>query len=409
MSLFFQTHFQDGAASSGGSCPTITLGDLAIQPLVGMDVEEVGAFITEGEGPFTLNYTGDYPDGATAIESIEVEPGVWAWHFTGATFSTLGIFTGTVSGTDANGCEVTPKEYTMEVKLLAEGVGLPTNIPGGIEVDIPVSGLTGYYGMDYYLERSHLTVVADDLEVAYFQLRSPINVPLEIFNGAEGLPGTNIDANFINPYFGVYPNINTASNPYDGDYNEVQQGVGYDEALTGRDTNGTFKLYCENNGPGNTDVNAVSLLFSPINYEPVSFNVTGGVFAASNYTEFPFVVSGVQSPNQFWNQLRSVLLSITHVDTSQLTILLVDPSESAGLLINSGDTTGANLVDTNLSLVYYDHINTGSAPYTGDFQISPSNLTLAGIPMNGTWKIGVLNADATNTGTLDSATVTFNF
>jgi hypothetical protein len=150
--LGFTHFFQE--IEEGGGCPTITLGDfVGEQPYIDGSVDANGAYITEGEGPYTITLeSGSLPGGVTGLMSVETEPGVWVWLFEGTFYTDLVIYTFTIGGTDANGCVITPREYTVEVRARFEGTvipyagssssqilwnnitGLPTSLGTGVEI-----------------------------------------------------------------------------------------------------------------------------------------------------------------------------------------------------------------------------------------------------------------------------------
>lgn len=97
------------------ACPEITLGAMGFQngaPEVGV-FNQGGALISGGVAPFTLGtITGNVPDGFTPAV---IENG-GSWYF--ALFGTPTVadtFEFTVTVLDDNGCESTPKDYTIEV------------------------------------------------------------------------------------------------------------------------------------------------------------------------------------------------------------------------------------------------------------------------------------------------------
>jgi hypothetical protein len=105
--LGFQNLYQ-GDGSNGGDCPTITLGDLT-EPyaLVGEAFSDTVA-PSGGSSPYNLSITvGSLPNGLSLNTSTGAITG------TPTTFESQ---TFTIGGNDADGCSVTPKEFTIDVE-----------------------------------------------------------------------------------------------------------------------------------------------------------------------------------------------------------------------------------------------------------------------------------------------------
>ena len=199
-------------------CAPITLGDfVGDQPIIGAAVTNHGAFITGGVGPFTLNTTGTLPPGATGVEAIEASPGVWAWQFTGTTFTTFGTSTFIISGADANGCAVTPKEYTVRVGKQFVMSGFPT-IPSGVPAiiaTIPVD-IIGTIGTDVNVYVSSITALVTDSHNLTFGLHAPNGESASFFGAGDTSGEDVIGANFFNDV--AYPSVSTGTAPYTGDW-----------------------------------------------------------------------------------------------------------------------------------------------------------------------------------------------
>ena len=105
----------------------------------------------------------------------------------------------------------------------------------------------------------------------------------------------------------------------------------------------------------------------------------------------------------------SVTLSVQSTNDSRLNAILTDPGGNQLILLNRGEVTGANLVNTTFSDSGATLISTGTAPYTGTFQPTIPLAVLNGGAANGTWNLAIGNVGpGRNSAVLQSASLTVN-
>jgi hypothetical protein len=243
----------------GGGCPTISLGDfVGEQPYIDGSVDANGAYITGGEGPYTMTLLeGVLPGGVTGLMSVETEPGVWVWLFEGTFYDEFGIFTFMVGGTDANGCVITPREYTVEVWLVSEQANIPVDPSGEGFASFSISGLPSVYGTGVILDRIEFSTTGSEVDL-YHQLQGPedgylINSTAEL-SGLECSPTIRDDAATL---------ITAGSPPYSGTFRGTN-GVGFATAFGGQDPNTTWSLYV-----ANASVTPALIVYARIYFKPI--------------------------------------------------------------------------------------------------------------------------------------------
>lgn len=220
--------------SEGAACPSITLGSImGVQKYVG-DQFGNGAIVTGGTAPYTFSVTsGALPDGAV-LNQLEVSPGVFAWYLTG-TATTFGSFTFSIGGTDANGCAITPRSYTIEVwqefTVNAGAVVLSD------ETLIPVSGLPAVYGTGVALSHITLNVTSGGINQAP-TLDSPL------YSGEASIAGGLLDGDIVDAV--IYNSgtgfslMSSGTTPFTGNWSSSQN---YNTEFSGNDTNGDWIIY----------------------------------------------------------------------------------------------------------------------------------------------------------------------
>lgn len=358
MSLFFQTHFQDGATSSGGGgCPTITLGDFSgDQPVVGNDPDFAGGQVTGGSGPMTFNVTGTLPTG-TSLEYY-TESGLNFWILTG-TYSAAGSFTFTVSGTDNNGCSITPKEYTIGVCPVITLGDNWTNGMVGQAFNPTAQSVSGTDG-------------PHTIQVLSGSIPAGLTIDTESY---EETPGNWVFEMYGNPTtFGSY----------------------------------TFTI-------GGTDVNGCPITPKEYTIEvwaQFTYSTPLSINSGSNIFSIP--VSGLPAVYGTGVKLDHAELNITKSDNTNITALLLYPASGyftyysiyAGITtqLTGSDITSCNAYDSG-----YPIITTGSAPYSGNFIGEDDAYTFSsawdGAVVNDSW---VLQLDSFDTqGSINSVTLTF--
>ena len=109
--------------------------------------------------------------------------------------------------------------------------------------------------------------------------------------------------------------------------------------------------------------------------------------------------------------LLSVCVNITHTWDGDITLSLISPSGVVFLLFSAIGGSGDNFTNTCFTVSAVANINTGVAPFTGDWiPMGAGGLaTFDGLNPNGWWKMRVYDGAGGDQGTLDNWTLTFNF
>ena len=263
-------------------CPSITLLDLdwssSLNPyfIVGVyDSVSLGAFFTEsisaGTPPASLSITsGSIPAGTTF--SYRANRQVW-WIEGTPDPGTFGSYTFTIGGTDANGCAITPRSYTIEVWLMKEVT--PGVIAGGgvTSFTVTVSGIAGVFGTAATLAKIDFDITYVDIADIGCYIDSPDTSPTGcLFPQSWDSEGMNITGTPItgciinNSSLGTFPNTATGSAPYTGNWNDLVQGETtpyYDTNFTGDTMNGTWAARFETIGVDGA-VNYIKFYFKPL-------------------------------------------------------------------------------------------------------------------------------------------------
>ena len=104
-----------------------------------------------------------------------------------------------------------------------------------------------------------------------------------------------------------------------------------------------------------------------------------------------------------------VSVNITHTYTGDLTIFLTSPGGITVQLFNRDGLSGDNLTDTVFDTTSLTPIRDGFAPFAGRFRPTDSLSTfngLAGLAVNGTWTLRVVDNAGADIGTLNSWSMT---
>ena len=104
----------------------------------------------------------------------------------------------------------------------------------------------------------------------------------------------------------------------------------------------------------------------------------------------------------------NVSLDLTHPATGELTLALVSPQGTRVKLIGKAGGSGANFTATGLDDESAAAIGSGATPFTGSFRPTEPLSALDGLNPNGTWTLEILDDTATNTGTLNSWSLSFD-
>ena len=256
-----------------GDCPTITLGDLNYQgqaiPLVGTFLAG-GALITGGSPGYTLDsVAGSVPGLTFAVAEFG---GDWYFGLQG-TPTDFGSYSITPVITDANGCAITPREYTIDVwvsKSVTPGTITADDIT---EFPVTVSEISGVYGTTAKLAKIEFNLDYSDLGSIGCFIYSPSTSPgSSLFSSgwdSQGMVMTGADLTgcFINnSSLGTYANTSTGSAPYTGNWNDetLLPSNYFDDNFTGDAMNGTWTVHFETTGGITGTVNSITLYFKPL-------------------------------------------------------------------------------------------------------------------------------------------------
>lgn len=148
--------------------------------------------------------------------------------------------------------------------------------------------------------------------------------------------------------------------------------------------------------------------------QTVSFTFTGpeDILPSDNY--YTLSVSGLVEPYEP-QQLISVEINLTCSDLSVLRVDIYNPDSNYNSIYGAGQISGADNVGTiqyNHNITSYPVIETGSAPYTGnwnDVGLSTGfDSEFNSGTINGDWQL-YINNDSASTYTLNSFTLTFAY
>lgn len=157
--------------------------------------------------------------------------------------------------------------------------------------------------------------------------------------------------------------------------------------------------------------NSLLLLFGGLSFVGFSQTFNGGTGPIYDNTtiDIPFTVSGLPSvidTNNFG--LESVCLNITHTYDGDVTVWIVAPDGTAGVLFANVGGGGQNFTNTCINESASTPIGSGSAPFTGSFQPGGQmGLVNNGQNPNGTWYLRVNDNYGADEGTVNSFSVTF--
>lgn len=395
-----------------GGCPTITLGDFLNNintiPISGGTILSL---ITGGTAPYTVGtVTGDTTHLAFGI----LQDGVDYYLMIsgdGLVNGDFGIKNINATVIDANLCESTAKDFTIEIvgsfakssiipflsstfsEVLFENVaGMPTILGVGCELRaVLISGqvVTG-------------TLDNTDCYIAELQFDSKSTT---FWVQGDGLSGTDFsDTNFTTQSAAL---IAAGTPPYSGNYSD-NQGYQPFADMFGCDPNYGFYGYLAASSPQvNKGFDAGNLTIAPL----PTFSTTGSIVNGFNF--FTISVSGLSTPYSN-SQLKSLLLDITCSDMSNITdIALIGPSPGFGYLqivVGGVDfLAGADFDNTvffNQTLASRPEIQGYVAPYdvaqTFGFRDASSGTPTTGFDAtfnnqstNGDWILYIYNAGGT--------------
>lgn len=262
-----KTRHRRAIVGGGGACPAITLGDLdwrfADTPYFILDSGDQYAAIpiTGGVAPYSLSVSGGaLPTGTT----LTLDGSDWLIDGTPTEF---GSFTFTIGGTDANGCAITPREYTVEVwaqfQIINQLFDNGTNF-----YIIPVTGINTTYGSTNLVSLEFNITLADVSQVTTIGLLNPDSSIALLLSPTVPLAGSNLTgAAFYNHNITDYPFITTGTAPYTGNWKDYDETSGisdsYDLNYDGQNNIGDWTIVIANSGPAGTLESAI-LTFKPI-------------------------------------------------------------------------------------------------------------------------------------------------
>ncbi len=101
--------------------------------------------------------------------------------------------------------------------------------------------------------------------------------------------------------------------------------------------------------------------------------------------------------------------NITHTFDGDLDIFLIAPDNTRVELSTDNGSTGDNYIDTIFDDEASTSITSGTAPFTGTFKPEGSLATLIGKNAQGTWKLEISDDASSDTGTLNSWSLTLRY
>ena len=151
------------------------------------------------------------------------------------------------------------------------------------------------------------------------------------------------------------------------------------------------------------------ILFITLSVSSQTFNGATGAIPDNNCdvtNEFVVAVTGVGVLGA-GNSFDEVAINITHTFDGDLDITLIAPNATALELSTDNGGSGDNYIDTHFSYLAGTSITAGSAPFTGSFLPEGDLSILNGVNADGNWILRVCDDAGSDTGTLDSWSITF--
>ena len=118
------------------------------------------------------------------------------------------------------------------------------------------------------------------------------------------------------------------------------------------------------------------------------------------------ITSTVTVPNGVNVGKIKVTLNINHTWDGDLKINLISPSGTTILLVNRRGSSGDNFTNTVLDDAAATAIANGAAPFTGSYRPEQQLSTLQGEPAGGKWTLSLADLASSDTGTLNSWSIT---
>lgn len=156
---------------------------------------------------------------------------------------------------------------------------------------------------------------------------------------------------------------------------------------------------------------ALSILLSSISFSAFcqTFNGGSGPINDNTTIDIPVTVSGLPNVIDTTNfGLETVCINITHTWDADLTVWIVAPDGTTGMLFSNIGGGDDDFTNTCLNADAANSIMNGSAPFTGTFKPQGQmGLVNNGQNPNGTWKLRINDNYGADEGTLLSFSITF--
>ena len=152
-------------------------------------------------------------------------------------------------------------------------------------------------------------------------------------------------------------------------------------------------------------------LFVSISYSAFcqTFTGGGGPINENSTIDIPVTVSGLPTTidtNNFG--LETVCINLTHTYDADLTVWIVAPDGTTGLLFSNIGGGDDNFTNTCLNTGAANSISSGTAPFTGTFKpLGQMGLVNNGQNPNGSWKLRVNDNYGADQGNVISFSITF--
>lgn len=152
-------------------------------------------------------------------------------------------------------------------------------------------------------------------------------------------------------------------------------------------------------------------LFVSVSYSVFCQTFTGGGGPIYDNTtiDIPVTVSGLPTTIDTTNfGLETVCINLTHTYDADLTIWIVAPDGTAGLLFSNIGGGDDNFTNTCLNVDAANNLSSGTAPFTGTFNpLGQMGLVNNGQNPNGSWKLRVNDNYGADEGNVISFSITF--
>ena len=140
-----------------------------------------------------------------------------------------------------------------------------------------------------------------------------------------------------------------------------------------------------------------------------TFNGGGGPINDNTTIDVPVAVSGLPNVIDTTNfGLETVCINLTHTWDADLTVWIIAPDGTSGLLFSNVGGGDDNFTNTCFNTNSANNLSSGTAPFTGTFKPSGQvGLVNNGQNPNGTWKLRINDNYGSDQGNLLSFSITF--